>query len=168
MTETVSGVAFVVLALALIVGAVGMLSSKNVMHSAYWLLELSIAAAGVYFLAGADYLALVQLLVYAGAVSVLVIFTIMITARSRDKAERPRDFSWLAAIACVLFCVILVIGIVELPLSAADMPASAPDLLAFGQLLFSPDGWALPFEISCVVLTVALVGAIWWSGKGGE
>jgi len=146
MPSTVDGFAFVVLAIAVLGGAVAMLSTKNVVHAAFWLLEVSVAAAGVYFLLGADYIALVQLLVYAGAVAVLMIFSIMITLRRREDAIRPRDFSALGALLGVVFC----------------------GLMLFLVRGFSVKGWAVPFEIASLVLTAALVGAVWWAREGEE
>lgn len=168
MAETVSGLAFAILSFALIGGAIGMIISKSIMHSGFWLLEVSIVAAGIYYLLGADYIALVQLLVYAGAVSVIIIFSIMITLRRREDAQRPRDFSWPALLIAILFAAVVLVVIMTMVLPEATMPDSAPDFMAFSIRLFSPDGWALPFELASVVLTVALVGAVWWSGKDKE
>lgn len=168
MPSTVDGIAFAVLAVALVGGALGMLTTKNIMHAGFWLLEVSVAAAGVYFLLDANYLALVQLLVYAGAVSVLIIFSIMITLRRREDALRPRDLSWQGGLLALAFVGMMIVAIAAYAWPVAAMPASAPDLVAFGTRLFAPDGWALPFEIASVVLTAALVGAVWWSRKEDE
>ena len=168
MPSTVDGFAFVVLAIAVLGGAVAMLSTKNVVHAAFWLLEVSVAAAGVYFLLGADYIALVQLLVYAGAVAVLMIFSIMITLRRREDAIRPRDFSALGALLGVVFCGLMLFLVRGHHVAVARMPKIAPDLYGFGRLLFSVKGWAVPFEIASLVLTAALVGAVWWAREGEE
>lgn len=166
MAEYVSGAAFIILAIALIVGAIGMLSTKNIIHSGFWLLEVSVVAAGIYYLLGADYIALVQLLVYAGAVSVIIIFSIMITLRRQEDAKRSRDFSPLALVAAVLFCALTIAVISVFPLSGDALPEAAPSMMDFSLRLFSPTGWALPFELASAVLTVALVGAVWWTQKG--
>ena len=97
MAPTVSGVAFAILAALCVGGAVGMLVSKNIVHAAFWLLEVTIASAGLFLLLDADYVAIVQLLVYAVAVAILLIFSIMITLRRIEDAVRPRDFSAVAA-----------------------------------------------------------------------
>jgi len=168
MPSTVDGFAFAVLAVAVLGGALAMLSTKNVVHAAYWLLEVSVAAAGIYLLLGADYVALVQLLVYAGAVAVLLIFSIMITLRRREDAIRPRDFSAVAALLGLLFFGVMLYLVTGHPIAAARMPKIAPDIYGFGRLLFSPKGWALQFEIASLVLTAALVGAVWWAREGEE
>ena len=168
MPSTVDGFGFAALAIAVLGGAVAMLSSKNVVHAAFWLLEVSVAAAGVYFLLGADYIALVQLLVYAGAVAVLMIFSIMITLRRLEDAVRPRDFSLVAFALGLAFCVGMFFVLRGFHAPSARFPTVAPDLLAFGKTMFSARGWSLPFEIASLMLTAALVGAVWWAREGEE
>jgi NADH:ubiquinone oxidoreductase subunit 6 (subunit J) len=169
MSETVNGLAFGVLAFMCVGGAVGMLATKNIVHSAFWLLEVSIAAAGLFFLLSADYVALVQLLVYSVAVAVLMIFSIMITLRRLEDAIRPRDFSAIAAALATVFCALMVWVLRGFHAPVGQkLPAVAPDIAAFGALLFSPKGWALPFEIASLILTAALVGAVWWTKEGDE
>lgn len=168
MTETVSAVAFVALAIAALGGSLAMLASRNVVHAAYWLLEVSVAAAGLYWLLDAEYVALMQLLVYAGAVAILLIFTIMITLRRREDATRPADFSAGALVLAALFFGVIALAVRGFQEPAVQMPESVPDLAAFGSVMFAVDGWALPFEIASLVLTVALVGAVWWSKEGDD
>ena len=115
MTDMVSAPAFALFAVLCVGGALGMLVSRNVVHAAFWLLEASVAAAGIFFLLGADYVGLVQLLVYSVAVAVLMLFTIMITLRRLEDAVRPRDFSPLAALVCVLFAGMMLFMLVRLP-----------------------------------------------------
>lgn len=168
MTDTVNGVAFVVLAIATVGGSIGMLASRNVVHAAFWLLEVCVATAGLYFLLEADYIALVQLLIYAGALAILLIFTIMITLRSREDAVRPSDFSALGLVLAVVFFGVVAFAILGWTPPAVRLPATAPDLTDFGKMLFDPQGWAAPFEIASLVLTAALVAAVLWSKEGEE
>jgi NADH-quinone oxidoreductase subunit J len=163
MPSTVNGLAFVLLAVAAIGGGIAMLSTRNIMHAGFWLLEVALAAAGIYALLDADFVALVQLLVYAGAVAVLVVFSIMITLRRREDAVRPRDFSPLAAVLAAGFFIVMVVVLARYTPQAVPMPASSPDLAAFGKVLFASSGWALPFEVASLVLISALVAAVWWT-----
>jgi NADH-quinone oxidoreductase subunit J len=164
----VNAIAFAVLALAALGGAAAMLWTKNIVHAGFWLLEVSFAAAGIYYLLGADYVALVQVLVYAGAVAVLVIFSIMISLRRREDAIRPRDFSLLSAVLGVVFFALMVVVLARYAPAAVTMPAAQPDLAAFGKLMFSAAGWALPFEVASLVLLAALVAAVWWTREGED
>lgn len=168
MTDTVSGIAFVVLAIAAVGGSVGMLASRNVVHAAFWLLEVCVASAGVYFLLEADYIAIVQLLIYAGALAILLIFTIMITLRSREDAVRPADFSVLGLVLALTFFGVVAFAIMGWNVPEVRLLATAPELVDFGRLLFDPEGWAAPFEIASLVLTAALVAAVLWSKEGEE
>lgn len=163
MTETVNGIAFLALAFAAIGGAVAMLATRNVAHAAFWLLEVMLATAGIYLLLSAEFLALVQVLVYAGAVSVLVLFTIMLTLRRREDAIRPFEAGWMVGVLVALFGGAMLFAITRTTLPGISaLPADAPDVAAFGTLLFTE--WLIPFEIASLVLLVALVGAVWWSG----
>ncbi|MDY0087015.1 MAG: NADH-quinone oxidoreductase subunit J [Coriobacteriia bacterium] len=161
MTETVNGVAFIILAFACIGGAVGMLTTRHVVHAAFWLLEVMVAVGGLYLLLSAEFLAVVQILVYAGAVSVLLLFVIMLTLRSREDAVRPVEISIGGGVLAAVFGVVMYVAIAQYGDHVAQMPAVVPDTAALGELLFSR--WALPFEVASLVLLTALVGAVWWS-----
>jgi NADH-quinone oxidoreductase subunit J len=164
----VNGIAFAVLALATLGGALAMLWTRNIVHAAFWLLEVSFAAAGIYYLLGADYVALVQVLVYAGAVAVLMIFSIMISLRRREDAVRPRDFSAFAAVLGAVFFALMAVVLVRHAPATVALPVALPDLRAFGRVMFSAAGWALPFEVASLVLLAALVAAVWWTREGED
>ena len=101
MPEQVPLIPFVLLAGAIVGGAGAMLLSRNVVHAAFWLLEVMVAVAGLFLLLSAEFLALVQLMVYAGAVSVLVLFTVgMSVERWRSREGRPGHL-WLVAVLTV-------------------------------------------------------------------
>ena len=163
MSETLHTVVFLALGLFMVGGAIAMLAERNVVHAAFWLLSVSAAAAGLFALLQAGYVALMQLLIYAGAVAILNIFTIMITMRSRDEAMRSRDFSPLGVLLALSFFALIALALLGGGLPKQVVLDSYPGLTEFGEQLFSPDGWALPFEIASLVLTAALVAAVWWS-----
>ncbi len=168
MTDTVSGVAFLALSFATIGGAVMMLATRNVVHAAFWLLEVMLATAGIYLLLSAEFLALVQVLVYAGSVAVLLLFTIMLTLRRREDAVRDFEPGWGSVVIVALFGGSLLFAIQRFgaQMRPGTMPETVPDVAAFGETLFTQ--WAVPFEIASLVLLVALVGAVWWSGGDGS
>ena len=166
MPDQVAVAPFLVLAIAALGGAIMVVASRNVVHAAFWLLEVMMTIAGLFMLLSAGFLALVQVLVYAGAVSVLVLFTVMITLRRREDATRSLDLSWSAAGLAAAVLVAAGAAIVSFKPHLATAPAVTPDVASFGRALFT--SWALPFEIASVVLLVALVGAVWWAGGGDE
>ena len=162
MPSSVPAIPFVTLAIACVAGAVMMLVSRNVVHAAFWLLEVMMAIAGLFMLLSAGFLALVQIMVYAGAVSVLMIFTVMLTLRRREDAVRSRDLSWSATGLALAVFVAVSAAIASYRAPVPVFPATTPGVAEFGLALFTR--WSLPFEMASVVLLIALVGAVWWSG----
>ncbi|MCL2881819.1 MAG: NADH-quinone oxidoreductase subunit J [Coriobacteriia bacterium] len=158
-----NAIAFVILGCAIILGAFSVVTVRNVMHAAYWLLEVAVAVAGLYYFMSAEYIAIMQLLIYVGAVGMLVIFTVMITQRSQVDNERPGVFSLFAFIASGLLFAAIAYGVIKSPSLVASAPQAPMSLLTFGQQLFSTNGWVLAFEIASLLLTVALVAAVWWT-----
>lgn len=168
MPDTVSGIAFMVLAVTIVAGAIGMVASRNIVHAALWLLEVSVAAAGLYYLLDATFIALVQVLVYAGAVVVLTVFTVMLTLRRKEDAVRSLDFSWPALLLAVSLGAVLVVAAARFHAPASLSAGAVPSVSQLGVTLFSYRGYALAFEIASVLLTVALVAAVWWSREVDE
>jgi len=165
MSPSLPLVPFALIAVAIIGGGLMMLLSRNVVHATLWMLETMLATAALYLLLNAEFLALVQIMVYAGAVSVLVLFVVMLTLRRRQDAVRSLDASPVAAALAVLFVAAVSLGITRFTPTLAPASAQSPTILAFGQLLFDPKGPIMvPFEIASLVLLVALVGAVWWAG----
>jgi NADH:ubiquinone oxidoreductase subunit 6 (subunit J) len=163
MPETIPALPFVVLAALTLLGAFMVVLSENVMHAAFWVLEVMMSVAGLFMLLSAGYLALVQILVYAGAVSVLLLFTVMLTLRSREDAVRSLDLSWTAGAVALAVLAAAVAAIGAFRPVAEHAPSITPGVAEFGRLLFTR--WVLPFEIASVVLLIALVGAVWWAGS---
>lgn len=162
MTPGVDIVPFVILSVLILGGALMMLTSRNVVHATFWMLLSMVSTGGLFMLLSAEFLALVQILVYAGAVAVLTIFTIMITLRRRSDAVRPRDTSLSAAAIAVVFMALMLVAIPRMSVEPSTvLPDVAPGIVTFGQELFTT--WMVPFEIASLVLIVALVGAVWWS-----
>ncbi|MHB1017470.1 MAG: NADH-quinone oxidoreductase subunit J family protein [Coriobacteriia bacterium] len=162
MSQTLPAVAFYLLAFAALYGAISMMSTRNVVHAAVWLLEVMLATAGIYLLVGAEFLALVQVLVYAGAVAVLTLFTVMLTLRRREDAVRPFPVAWGSLGIAALFTGGMLVALNRFCAVPSEMPAVAPGIEEFGRELFTT--WAVPFEIASLVLLTALIGAVWWTG----
>ena len=147
---------FVVLAVFTIGGALGVVVSRNVVHAALALLVSLIAVAGIYLVLFAEFLALVQVLIYGGAIIIVLLFAIMLTRNS----EYPRiadNKQWpLAAVAALAFLGILIPSF--LINKVEDTNAQNASFTSIGESLFTT--WAVPFEIASLVLLVALIGAI--------
>jgi NADH-quinone oxidoreductase subunit J len=157
---------YVVGALA-VIAAGGVVFSRNVVHAALFLMLALFAVAGVFVLLAAEFLAIVQVLVYGGAVTILILFAMMLT-RVRDlptATDGPqKPFAFLAAGA---FAVSSIAAIVS-----TDWPGDTDEVnvVAFDRIasaLFT--NWAIPFEIASLLLMVALIGAVILArGEEGE
>ncbi len=161
----------VLAALALLTATAGALAvtSRRVVHAALWLVVALGALAGVYLLLGAEVVALVQLLVYVGAVVVLVLFALMLTRAptgpaalrdGRDDLDSPRPVRWLAAVTG-LATGALVTGTLVATYgagTAVERDGARGTARPLGESLFG--SWVLPFELVSVLLLAALVAAV--------
>ncbi len=156
---TVDGalVAFGIIAAVAIVASLGVVLARNVVQAAVSLVVSLMAVAGVYLLLLADFLALVQVLIYGGAVTILLLFALMLyrTGRDRGLDNRQRPLAALAALATATFLgwATVASGWVAVPYAALQRA----ELPVIGTALFTT--WALPFEVVSLVLLVALIGA---------
>ena len=163
MTFTPSTIAFFVMALFTLVGGFGVVSSRNLIHAAMYLVLSLFGIAGLYILLEAPFLAAVQLFIYASGMAILIIFTITLTRDmngSEDVAGRNRQW-WMAALVTVALCGVL-IWVVQGHSWAAAAPGPVPEdsITRLGQTLVDVGGLALPFEVASVLLLVALIGAV--------
>jgi NADH-quinone oxidoreductase subunit J len=152
--------AFYVLAAIVVISALMVVSLKNVFHSALALILCLFCVAGIYILLNAEFVAAVQVLVYVGAVSVLMIFAVMLTTNLSSKSIIHVNKNRLPA---VFVCLIFAIGAIFLiantmiwPLSTAELPAD--NIGTIGKLMMTD--FMLPFEIVSILMLAALIGAI--------
>lgn len=152
-----SSVAFYVFAALVVTGVAMMLRSDNIVHSAFFLLGALLATAGIYALLGAGFLAIMQIFIYAGAITVLILFVIMLTGAGIADVQARGTNTFLAGVVAVALASILVPLQADAPwtLSGTHVVSSTSVL---GQMLFKD--YLLPFELASIVLLVALVGAI--------
>jgi len=154
---------FIGLAAISILTAISMLLSRDSVYSALFLVLNFLAVATLYLLLNAAFIAMVQITVYAGAIMVLFLFVIMLLGPSRDKLGGPFRWQLPAAIVLGLGLVaelaISILGRGEsLPSEAASLGEAFGSPASVGKLLFSE--YLVPFEITSVLLLVAMVGAI--------
>lgn len=159
-----SGVEVVFVAFGLLTAAAALLAvtSRHVVHAALWLVVALGGLAGVYLVLGAEVVALVQLLVYVGAVVVLVLFALMLTRApigvrtDLDAAPGRRVLAAVSGLAVAgLLGGTLLVAVGDASVGTDLTPG---DVRALGSALFT--GWVLPFELLSVLLLAALVGAL--------
>jgi NADH-quinone oxidoreductase subunit J len=155
----VQTVVFIIFSLITLGAALAVVTSKNLFHSALFLILSFVGVAGFYVLLEAPFLAAVQVLVYVGAIAILIVFAIMLTRRLMAKDLVQRNAQWVISglVALLLFAVLgLVLRRVDWPVVEAAVPEETISIL--GQDLMGT--YLVPFEVASVLLLVALVGSI--------
>lgn len=157
---SISLILFVVVAVASGAAALGVVFSRNIIHAALFLIAALMGVAALYVLLFAEFLALVQILIYGGAVTVLLLFALMLTRAGEFSLTLNNPQKPWAIVAGLVFFGVLAYTVFGAhwggnPEYALLEPVSIQSLGAslFGQ-------WALPFEVASLVLLVALLGAI--------
>jgi NADH-quinone oxidoreductase subunit J len=150
-------IAFWVLSVMAIGSSLGVVFARNLIHAVVFLVVSFLGLTGLYVTLSADFLAVVQMLIYVGAVSILFLFAIVLTPRgSRDNEE---GFLRLPALALALVVgALLVFVALDTNWSISDRQGFEDTATLIGEALL--DKYALPFEIASVLLLVAVVGSI--------
>lgn len=153
-------VAFVTLASAFMVVTTG-----NLVHAAFWLISTLFGVAVAFALLNASFLAVVQVVVYIGAIAILFIFAVMLTRRDmRDQGPQMNRNWWFGALLAGLNFVglyFLLQGWSGFSKTASAYPSGFDAISELGNELVSPAGYVLPFEVASVLLVAALVGAVY-------
>ena len=149
-------VAFAIVAVVALVSGIGVVTTRNVAHAALFLLVSLASVAGVFILLVAEFLALVQILIYGGAVTIVLLFALMLT-RTEDFSRVSLNPQWAIAAVAALG-VFGAMGAVILNDRLDTQELRGPGLQELGSELFT--NWVVPFEIASLVLLMALIGAI--------
>ena len=139
--------------------AVMVVSIKNIFHSALFLVLCFFSVAGIYILLEAEFLAAVQVLIYVGAITILMIFAIMLTHKlysAKIRQSNEQVIPGLIIVGALLVATISALGSTAWKLSFET--SSAQSTVGIGRLLLTR--YVLPFEIVSVVLLTALIGAV--------
>ena len=158
MEDTGSIVAFWVLTVLTVGSAVGVVAVRDLIRAVVLLITSFLGVAGLYITLSADFVAVVQVLIYAGAISVLILFAIMLTPRaSRDNAETFLQIPGLLLAGLVTFTIAFVS--LETDWTVVAGPNFPEDTAAaIGEALLGK--YVLPFEMASVLLLVAMLGSI--------
>jgi NADH-quinone oxidoreductase subunit J len=159
-------VVFAAAGLLAVVASVLVVTSRRIVHAALWLVVALGAVAGCFGALGGEFVALVQILVYVGAIVVLVLFALMLTKAPtnplKDLTTRRSPF---AATVAVVLGLVLGTGVVLVFGNETIDPVPAGSAQDVGSAVFRT--WVLPFEVLSVLLLAALVGAIVLSKRSG-
>ena len=161
LAEGVQIVSFAILSLFVIAGALGVVLLSNIVYSAFLLGFVFICISGLYILLNAGFVAAAQVLVYVGAVNVLILFGIMLVNKQEDFAPVERE--WIGRATTAAVCVgifgLLAKMVTSHPWLLSSEPAAGDSAIdVIGKHFFTD--FLLPFELASVLLLIALVGAI--------
>jgi NADH-quinone oxidoreductase subunit J len=158
-TDVFVAITFYVTAITMVVGAVGMVLNRDMIRSAMLLVLVLSGVAVMYVLLSADFLAIAQLLVYVGAIMILMLFAIMLTPNQLDLPGGSPQAQRISAALISLAVGALAIWAVTLqPWLLRKAPLNMETATTLGTLLLTT--YVLPFWIASVLLTVGLIGAI--------
>lgn len=150
---------FMLLALIAIVGGVMMINLTKVVHMVVALVFTFISVAGVYVMLSAEFIAVVQILIYSGAITIMMLFGIMLTRHndnSEPKAGRIRKI--LILLSILGFGLVFYLGIYNVEFTQEATTLHENNTEQIGLAIYSK--YVIPFELTSVILLVALIGAI--------
>ncbi|MFJ7726034.1 NADH-quinone oxidoreductase subunit J [Neobacillus sp. NPDC097160] len=159
MTFSGEFLAFMGLALVAIIGGVLLLNLNKVVHMVVALIFTFVAIAGIYVLLSAEFVAAVQILIYSGAITIIMLFGIMLT--KHDDESEPKTGKWrkiLLFLGIVGFAFAVYIGIYNFDIEQVPTKLHENNTMQIGEALYSK--YIIPFELTSVLLLVALVGSI--------
>ena len=162
LAEGVQIVSFGILAVMMIGAALGVVLLPKIVHSAFLLAAVFISISGLYILLNADFVAAAQILVYVGAVNVLILFAIMLVNKQEDYVKLPGRTVRKVATGAVCTGLFALLGTMVLAtpwsLSGTSPAVVSNTIITLGEHFFSD--YLLPFELASVLLLMAMVGAI--------
>lgn len=161
---TVMQVVFLVTAIVSLGGAVMVVTARNLIHSALWLILTLFGVAVMYGLMSATFFSVIQVVIYIGAIAILMIFAIMLTRRViQEPGSTVNKGWWLAGLLALVLFTALVWMLSTWPGFQTALPTLPEDfdsIQVLGTALVSPEGYVIPFEIASVLLLAALIGAV--------
>jgi NADH-quinone oxidoreductase subunit J len=160
-----SQVIFILSAALIIASALMVVTTRNLIHAALWLIAALFGVAVLFTLLDASFLAVVQVVVYIGAIAIMFIFAVMLTRKEMRDQGPQVNASWPIA---ALFSALTLGGLLVLftkwsgfNTSLGAIPAGTDTLMQLGVALTSPDAFVLPFEVASVLLLAALIGSVY-------
>lgn len=151
--------AFWIMAIVGVIAALGVVFLRNVFRAALSLVVCFITVAGLYITLSADFLAAVQILVYVGAISVLIILAIMMT-RDVQRGSPSNKMRFPVLVVAAVLLGIMIYTVTSTPWAISPEAPLTPTTVPLAQSLFSESGFILPVEIAAMLLLAAILGAI--------
>jgi NADH-quinone oxidoreductase subunit J len=161
---TTNQLMFVIFSAVIIIFSVLTVTSRRILRAATYLLFVLVATAGMYFLLRFNYLAAIQLTLYAGGIVVLIIFSILLTSRISERLEAPPVKKIIPALLASAFGAVITIATVLQFNFPKEVIAGGDRTnireIALALVSTQKYGYALPFEVISILLLAAMIGAI--------
>ena len=155
-------IGFVVFTILTLGGGIGVVTTRNLFQGTIWLMVSLFGVAGYFVLLSAPFLAAVQVLVYIGAIAILITFAVMLT-RSVTRIKRRYIRVVPSALASLALFLVILLG-VTVPIFGEHSSEMAPTVVMttrdLGVALVDADGYVVPFLLASILLTAAMIGAI--------
>ena len=166
---TAEQIIFIIVAAVTLVAGLSVVTSRNLIHSALWLILTLSGIAVFYVLLNAGFFAVIQVVIYIGAIAILFIFAAMLTRRvMQDTGPQSNSNWWLGAVVALLFFAGITLVLINWQGFATQAPMftnTSGQLSQLGLALVSPDEYVLPFELASVLLVAGMIGAIFVAGE---
>lgn len=161
---------FAILAIVTLVSTYRMVSSPLITHAALFMALSFTAVAGIFLMLQAEFVAAIQILIYAGAITTMVIFAIMLSGLRDIKAEQKAKKVWTSnpfvVVVGAVFGAFMVYLYYAANLPTATTEQPGPKVADIGMALFTT--YVIPFEVASILLLIAMVGAIILTAKEAE
>jgi NADH-quinone oxidoreductase subunit J len=161
---------FILFALMIIVFSILSVTTRKILRAATYLLFVLVSTSGIYFMLNYQFLAAIQLTLYAGGIVVLIIFSILLTSHISQKFESPGTKKIIfSALASAAGAILVIVTILDYTFSATSEAAMEVNMNVIGKGFLSVDydGYVLPFEVISILLLASMIGAIVIAKKGG-
>ncbi len=158
-------IVFLLTSAAILGAAFMVVTSRRVLHSALYLVATLFGVAAIFAILQAGFFAVAQVIVYIGAITMLIIFAVMLTRQVMNDSGPQQNYLWWAGAGAAL---VVFGGLAGVLLSWApfrqpigEFESSGQTAVLLGQALVSPTGYVVPFEVASILLLAALIGAIY-------
>lgn len=155
-------VLFILIALVTLFSALRVVTAQRIPHAAMWLILTLVGVAVLFALLDAGFFVVVQIMVYVGAIAILIIFAVMMTRNAMEDTGPQVGRTWWALLASGGLFMILV-GALSPWKAVQSLPGALPDggldIAELGMALVDPEGFVIPFEVASLLLLAAMIGA---------
>jgi NADH-quinone oxidoreductase subunit J len=156
-------VMFFIFSAVIVIFSLLTVTSRRILRAATYLLFVLVSTAGLYFMLRFNFLAAIQLTLYAGGIVVLIIFSILLTSQLAEKLDRPalskKIFAGVAAAAGAILCIMTILQY-QFPAAATTAPATNVNDIGLALISTEKYGYSLPFEVISILLLAAMIGSI--------